>query len=261
VHGDKKRRKDMNSEELKAVVLPFYEDALTVNQKTTSTAVLERILAPGFQSINSQETKPKAALIKQVEFFWKLIPDLRWQPRDVVAAGNKVVVRSVASGSPKGSFMGIELDGTRSFQIDTIDIHEVGDDQIVRVHHLKDWATGLKQLAKRDPMGASHCVETATFQLKAGVTAEALLAVEARIRGGRIRTMPGYIGRELAREEGTDLWLMIMRFETRAQMDAWMAELKSVPEMREMGALIVPGSMTPQFFLHAVPPVQAFHAS
>ncbi|TMQ09042.1 MAG: hypothetical protein E6J90_38790 [Deltaproteobacteria bacterium] len=34
--------------------------------------------------------------------------------------GNKVVVRSIASGSPRGSFMGMELDGTRSFKIDTI---------------------------------------------------------------------------------------------------------------------------------------------
>jgi hypothetical protein len=43
-----------------------------------------RILAEGFQSINSQETKSKAALIKQVAFFWTLIPDLVWEPKDMV---------------------------------------------------------------------------------------------------------------------------------------------------------------------------------
>jgi predicted ester cyclase len=240
----------MNSDELKAIVLPFYQKALTVNEETTSTAVLERLLAPEFASVNSHESKSKAALIKQVEHFWKLIPDLRWEPNDVVAAEGKVVVRSVATGSPKGSFMGVELDGSRSFRIDTIDIHQVVGDQIVRVHHLEDWATAMKQLAKGEGAAASHSVETATFKLKPGVTEETLLALEARIRSGRIRTMPGYISRELAREEGTDHWLMVMRFGTRAQMDAWMTELRGVPEMREMGALIAPDTMTTRFFIH-----------
>lgn len=133
-------------EQAREIVLPFYTHALTVNATTTSTAVLERILADGFQSLNGQETKSKATLVGQVAFFWKLIPDLRWEPQDVLVDGNKVVVRSIASGSPKGAFMGLELDGSKSFRIDTIDIHEVEGGQIVRVHHLEDWATAIKQL-------------------------------------------------------------------------------------------------------------------
>lgn len=128
------------------IVASFYRQALTVNPETTSTPVLERILADAFQSVNSQESKSKAALIKQIEFFWKLVPDLKWEPQDVVDSGNKVVVRSVASGSPKGDFMGLHLDGSRSFHIDTIDIHELDGNQIVRVHHLEDWATAMRQL-------------------------------------------------------------------------------------------------------------------
>lgn len=136
----------MTKEEAREIVLPFYRQALTVNADTTSSAVLERILADGFESINGQETKTKAMLVGQVAFFWKLIPDLKWEPQDVVSDGHKVVVRSIASGSPKGAFMGLELDGSKSFRIDTIDIHEVEGGQIVRVHHLEDWATAMKQL-------------------------------------------------------------------------------------------------------------------
>lgn len=44
------------------------------------------------------------------------------------------------------NFMGMELDGSRSFKIDTTDIHDIESGQIVRVHHLEDWATGIKQL-------------------------------------------------------------------------------------------------------------------
>jgi len=138
----------MNKDEVQAIVAPFYKQALTVNTATTPAAVLEKILAPSFQSINSQEVKDKATLIKQVGFFWQLIPNLVWAPQDLVIGvdGNKVVVRSVATGSPKGNFMGMELDGRKSFKIDTTDIHEIENGQIVRVHHLEDWATGIKQL-------------------------------------------------------------------------------------------------------------------
>jgi predicted ester cyclase len=123
----------MTHEEVHAIVAPFYTQALTVNA----------------QSLNGQETKSKAVLIKQVEFFWKLIPNLKWEPQDFVVSGNKVVVRSIASGSPIGSFMGLQLDGSKSFRIDTIDIHEVEGGQVVRVYHLEDWATAIKQLSAK----------------------------------------------------------------------------------------------------------------
>jgi predicted ester cyclase len=139
----------MTKEDVQAIVAPFYKQALTVNTQTTSTAVLDRILADGFQSINGQETKSKAQLIQQLELFWTLVPDLTWDPQDLVIGGDKVVVRSVASGTPRGSFMGMELDGARSFRIDTIDIHELDGGQIIRVHHLEDWATAIKQLSGR----------------------------------------------------------------------------------------------------------------
>ncbi len=139
----------MTKEQAQATVTPFYTRALTVNAETTSTAVLEELLSDGFESINGQETKAKGALVKQVEFFWKLIPNLKWEPKDFVVDGNKVAVRSVATGSPKGSFMGLDLDGTKSFKIDTTDIHEIEDGKIVRVHHLEDWATAIKQLSAK----------------------------------------------------------------------------------------------------------------
>jgi len=135
------------SEALKNLILPFYTQALTVNTTTSSSAVLASLLADDFQSINSQEIKSKAVLTKQLEFFWKLIPDLKWEPQDVLVSGNQVVVRSIATGSPCGPFMGLTLDGSRAFRIDTIDIHEVVDGKIARVHHLEDWATAIKQLS------------------------------------------------------------------------------------------------------------------
>ena len=138
----------MTKDEVQAIVAPFYKKALTVNTETTSTAVLEKILADNFQSLNGNEVKDKATLIKQLVFFWQLIPDLTWTPQDLVIGqdGKKVVVRCIATCSPKGNFMGIECDGSKSFKIDSIDIHEIENGQISRVHHLEDWATAMQQL-------------------------------------------------------------------------------------------------------------------
>ncbi len=231
-----------------AIVLPFYTRALTVNRDTTSTAVLRELLADDFESIDSHERKTKATLIAQVEYVWKLIPDLKWEPQDVIAAGDKVVVRSVATGSPRGAFMGLQLDGTRSFRNDTTDIHELERGQIARVHHLEGWAAAMKQLGNP----AEHCVETATFRVKPGVGDEQLLALERRVRGGTIAGQRGYLSRELAKaDDGT--WLVIMRFDTRAHADAWMTDLKAAPEMRELGGLIELDTMSTRFFTRCEP--------
>ena len=137
-------------ENLKSLVRPFYDSCLTVKAGTTDSSQVARImgelLADDFQSINSLETKSKAQLIGQVQFFWKLIPDLVWAPQEILQDGNKVIVRSVATGSPKGDFMGLVLDGTRSFRIMTIDIHEFAASRIHRVHHLEEWTAAIKQL-------------------------------------------------------------------------------------------------------------------
>lgn len=139
----------ITQEDARNIVVPFYTHALTVNTQTNSAAVLQKVLADGFQSINSQQVKGKAELIAQVEFFWKMIPDLKWEPQDIIVSGNKVVVRSIASGTPRGSFMGLAVDGSRSFRIDTIDIHELAGGQVIRVHHLEDWASAIKQLSAK----------------------------------------------------------------------------------------------------------------
>ncbi len=91
----------MNRDQAQNIVTPFYTHALTVNAETTSTAVLGKLLAEGFESINSQETKTKAALIKQVEYFWKLIPNLRWAPKDFVVDGNKLTVQFDKAGEKR----------------------------------------------------------------------------------------------------------------------------------------------------------------
>lgn len=133
---------DKNREAL----IAFYKKALTVNTETTPAQVLAEVLGDNFVSNGSVESKTKEQLIGQVGFFWKLIPDLKWEPQDNVCEGNKYVVRSIATGTPNGDFMGVPTDGTKSFKIMTIDIHRFEDGKDVEVYHLEDWGTAMKQL-------------------------------------------------------------------------------------------------------------------
>lgn len=76
----------------------------------------------------------------------KLVPDLNWAIEDMFEDDDKVVVRSRATGTPSGPFFGVDGQG-RSFDIMTIDVHELEDGRIVRSYHVEDWAGALRQLS------------------------------------------------------------------------------------------------------------------
>ncbi|PKN24738.1 MAG: polyketide cyclase [Deltaproteobacteria bacterium HGW-Deltaproteobacteria-22] len=128
------------------LVRRFYTDVLTVNPNHRPEDVLAELLAEDFRSVNAAEVKNKAMLSAQVGHFWRLIPDLRWEVEEMLQAGDRVIVRSTATGTPRGEFMGLSLDGSRSFRIMTIDIHTVRDGRISEVYHQEEWATALRQL-------------------------------------------------------------------------------------------------------------------
>ena len=130
----------------KAVVLAFYEKCLTVNAHTNVAETMGKILADDFVSFGSVDSKTKDQLIGQIGFFWSLVPDLVWAPEEIIQEGNKFVVRSIASGTPNGNFMGLPTDGTKSFKIMTIDIHTIENGQVKSVYHLEDWGTAMQQL-------------------------------------------------------------------------------------------------------------------
>ncbi len=132
---------------LKEIVRPFYTKCLTVNPDTNAAELMGKLLADGFQSKGSADVKTKEQLIGQVQFFWKLIPDLKWEVQEMLQDGNRVIVRSMASGTPNGDFMGVKATGAKSFKIMTIDIHTVENGKVAEVYHLEDWPTAIKQLS------------------------------------------------------------------------------------------------------------------
>jgi len=138
-----KPSKKKTKESIKA----FYEKALTVNSETNPEAVLSEILTADYISTGSTGSKTKEELIGQLAYFWKVVPNLKWEIQDISRGRNGIVVRSIASGNPKGDFFGIKTDGSKRFEIMTIDIHTVQDGKIQKSYHVEDWSIALQQLA------------------------------------------------------------------------------------------------------------------
>lgn len=137
---------------VKEIVEQFYQKALTVNTESTPVDVFNSILADNFVSEGTvaELNKGKEQLIGQVGFFWKMIPDLKWEPVEIIENGNQVVVRSKVTGtpnSPEGKFFGVPTDGSKSFETMSIDIHTVVDGKLVKTNHVEDWATAIKQVS------------------------------------------------------------------------------------------------------------------
>ncbi len=60
-------------------------------------------------------------------------PDMRMDPQDILASGDKVVTRARGTGTHQGEFMGLPPTGKR-VDIDLIDIVRFGDDGLAHEH-------------------------------------------------------------------------------------------------------------------------------
>ena len=138
---------DNNMDINRKAIDAFYDKALTINKETTAQEVLSSILTSDFVSKGSVDRESKEEIIGRFGFFGQVIPNLKCEIQEVFNEGDNYIVRSKATGTPNGDFMGMPTDGSKSFEIMTIDIHKVVDGKIHETHHLEDWVTAMKQLS------------------------------------------------------------------------------------------------------------------
>ena len=85
------------------------------------------------------------ASIKVVGGFAKSIPDMKFEIKEVLVAGDRVIVRGEVTGTPAGDLFGVPHSG-KSFRIMAIDIQTIRDGKIARTYHLENWLSALGQL-------------------------------------------------------------------------------------------------------------------
>ena len=139
----------MASANEKGTVQKFY-DLLSNPGSKSHVPAFQGATSENWESIGdySGKAKSRPAFIGQMGGFAKLIPDLKWAVQDMHQDGTTITVRSRATGTPVGPLFGVNGQG-RSFDIMTIDIHELEDGKIVRSYHVEDWAGALQQLSGR----------------------------------------------------------------------------------------------------------------
>ena len=88
----------------------------------------------------------KEGILQFFRMYRAAFPDLRMEPEDIIASGDKVVARVRATGTNDGEFMGMPATG-RSIDVDLIDIVRFGDDGLAREHWgVLDSMTMMQQL-------------------------------------------------------------------------------------------------------------------
>ena len=83
--------------------------------------------------------------IKVVGGFGKSIPDMKFDIKEVLVSGDRVIVRGEVTGTPAGGLFGAPHTG-KSFRIMAIDIQTIRDGKIARTYHLENWLSALGQL-------------------------------------------------------------------------------------------------------------------
>lgn len=138
------------ADELKAIVQNFYQQLSTTPGDATA-AKAATYMAENWASTPTPQGGPAlTGFVQTLHMFHGMIPDLNWEVHEMLVDGNRVIVRSTASGtpnSPEGYFFGVPTDGSKSFEVQTIDIHTIEDGKMTTAFHVEDWATAIAQVS------------------------------------------------------------------------------------------------------------------
>jgi ketosteroid isomerase-like protein len=139
---------EMTAAQARALIAPWYA---LFNQPVGADVVKsvhEQLLAPDYQScwgVLPGECWGRDQSMKVVANFAKSIPDMKFDIKEVLVSGNRVIVRGEVSGTPSGDLFGVPHSG-RSFRIMAIDIQTIRDGKMVQTYHLENWLSALGQL-------------------------------------------------------------------------------------------------------------------
>jgi predicted ester cyclase len=136
---------EMTVEAARASVAPFYK-ALNATFARESPDLIRQATAPEWVSCRGNDVcNSRDEVIAGITARLKSVPDLTWQIKDVLVAGNQVTIRGEATGTPAGEFMGAAHTG-KSFKVMSIDVHTVEGGRMVRSYHVEDWVGAIRQL-------------------------------------------------------------------------------------------------------------------
>jgi predicted ester cyclase len=135
-----------SKESVPAAVASFYE-ALSGASGGNVVELLTQATAPDWVSCGANDIcRGRAEIFAAILQRREAIPNLKWEIREIVVAGDRVIVRGEATGTPTGDFMGVRFGG-KSFKLMSIDMHTIDNGKLVRSYHVEDWVGAIRQLS------------------------------------------------------------------------------------------------------------------
>ncbi len=130
-----------------AVISPWYS-LFNVATRGDVKTIQEQVLTADYESCAGYlpgECWGRETSIKVVGNFAKSIPDMKFEIREVLVAGDRVIVRGEVTGTPAGELFSVPHTG-QSFKIMAIDIQTIKDGKIAKTYHMENWLSALGQL-------------------------------------------------------------------------------------------------------------------
>lgn len=131
------------------VVKAFYTDLLSNPRGEDLGERVRKVVVEDWVSIPTPRGgKGAEGFVRSLRGFGETLPDLKWEPQEILQDGNRYIVRSIATGTPAKPFFGVPPNG-KGFRIMSIDIHTVENGRIVQSYHIEEWHKALRQLKSK----------------------------------------------------------------------------------------------------------------
>ncbi len=129
------------------LIAPWYS-LFNVATRGDVKTIQEQVLTADYESCSgylSGECWGRDTSIRVVSNFANSIPDMKFDIKEVLVAGDRVVVRGEVTGTPAGELFGVPHTG-KSFRIMAIDIQTIRDGKIAKTFHMENWLSAIGQL-------------------------------------------------------------------------------------------------------------------
>jgi steroid delta-isomerase-like uncharacterized protein len=138
---------NLTEQQARAAIAPWYS-LFNVASRGDVKAIQEQILTEDYESCAGYlpgECWGRETSIKVVSNFANSIPDMKFDIKEVLVAGDRVIVRGEVTGTPSGDLFGVPHSG-KSFRIMAVDIQTVRDGKIAKTYHMENWLSAIGQL-------------------------------------------------------------------------------------------------------------------
>ena len=138
----------MTVESARVSLTPFYRALNAANADEAPELIKQSTAADWMTCRGNDLCNSREEVIAGIGSRLKAIPDLKWEIKEVLVSGNRVIVRGEATGTPAGNFMGAATNG-KSFKLMSIDVHTIEGGKIARTYHVEDWQGAFRQMSQQ----------------------------------------------------------------------------------------------------------------